>query len=127
MFGLFKKKADPVERLSELSVHMFMLESSNVENRRQIEALVKKVDEAQRVEIRMAKTIADQAEQIRAITEQVAEHVGDIARIDDFNEAIAEEFSDCSTQTTIHYRQIAGLWKGLEKNGAAIESLKGRT
>jgi hypothetical protein len=124
MFGLFKKKPDPVERLSDLSVRLFMVETAEQENRRQLRLLIKQLDEAKRVETRMANTITDQTEQIRVLTEQVALNFADIARIDDFNEAIAEFGTDGSIQVKINERNIAALYKRTARIEAVVEGLK---
>jgi uncharacterized coiled-coil protein SlyX len=130
----FSKKTDPVERVSDIGVRIYMLEIADADNRKMIRTLIKSLDEAERVQARMAKTIADHAEKIRVLTEQVAEHCEKLEAQSEFNEFVAATGMDGSDEVlahraeiTKHRGQLAGLWKGLEKVNNILVILKGRT
>lgn len=127
MFGFFKKKPDPVERLSDIAVRIFTLETTQADTRKMVRTLFKSLDEAERVQARMAKTIADQADKIRVLTEQVAEHCEKLEAQGEFNEFVAATGMDGSEEIKKHERQLAGLWKSQEKVNNVLTILKGKT
>lgn len=133
MFGLFKKNNND-RLLADMSQRLFMLETAIDDTRKMVRTLYKAVDEAERVQARMAKTIADHAEQIRALKERVAEHGAALETQGEFNEFVtatgmdgSDEMLEHRAEITKHRGQLAGLWKGQEKINNVLTILKGRT
>jgi uncharacterized coiled-coil protein SlyX len=122
MFGLFKKGDD----LASLTQRLANLEQAEAANRSLIRKLNKQADEADRVAGRMASTIADQAEKIRVLTAQVAEHVEAFNKLGEFNEFVAFSDVDTSDQMKTHQCQIAGLFAWKTKVSAELATIKGK-
>lgn len=125
MFGLFKK--DDSKLLADVSQRLFMLETANEDGHKMVRTLYKAMDEAERVQARMAKTIADHEERIRVLTEQLAEHCEALEVQGEFNDFVATIGMDGSEQMKKHQCQLAALFSWREKAIDDLATLKGRT
>lgn len=121
MWGLFKKG----DNLASLTQRVANLEQAEGANRSLIRKLNKQANEAESVASRMATTIADQAEKIRILTEQVAEHTEALNKLGEFNEFVAFSDVDTSEQVKTHQCQIAGLFAWKTKVTAELATIKG--
>ena len=122
MFGLFKKS----DNLALLTQRICHLEEAEKANRSTIRKLVKQASEAESVASRMAMTIADQAEKIRVLADQVAEHTEAFSKLGEFNEFVAFSDVDTSDQMKTHQCQIAGLFAWKTKVTAELATIKGK-
>jgi uncharacterized coiled-coil protein SlyX len=124
MFGLFKRNDNRL--LADVSQRLLALEFVEANNRKVIRTLFKFMDEAERVQARMAKAIADQTEKIRVLNEQVAEHVEKLETQAQFNDFVAATGMDGSDEVKKHERQLAGLFSWCEKANAELATIKGK-